>query len=88
MKWDCRDMADSRARESWMYKRKGGRQSPSLPALDESTNIVLSHVHSPADGLHSSSLTGHVHPLPPALPGEPVHPLGLVTRAGGAATAR
>lgn len=88
MKWDCRDTADSRARESWMYKRKGGRQSPSLPALDESPNIVLSHVHSPADGLHLSSLTGHVHPLPPALPGEPVHPLGLVTRAGGAATAR
>lgn len=88
MKWDCRDIADSTARESWMYKRKGGRQSPSLPALDESTNIGPSHVPSPADGLRSSSPTGHVQPLPPAQPGEPVHPLGLITRAGGVATAR
>lgn len=83
MKWDCRDMVESRARESWMYKRKGGRQSPSLPASGESSSIGLGHVPSPADGLYSFSLTGHEQPLPPALPGEPpVHPLGLLTGLG------
>lgn len=75
MKWDCRDMAESRARESWMYKRKAGRQRPKQQHCS-------SCAPSPADGLYSFSLPGHIQPLSPALPGEPVHPLGLITRLG------
>lgn len=66
-----------------------GWKAESIPSsLGGSSSIGLSRVPSPADGLCSFSLPGHIQPVPPALPGEPVHPLGLIARARGAARAQ